>query len=240
MNSTVKKLLMYLPVTALGLWCAGLQNRILTTGFDEKGLLIPGNPDMLLLWGVTGVLALSVLCLLPRLGGNGCYEDNFPSCLLSGSVMVVSGLLMGFRGLNALVPGMLPGAVLSMAAGALMGLAGVMRMLGKNPTPWPDLGVGLYYAWWMLTSYGGWNADPHVQRYAFHLLAGAAVMLFTLHRARMAGGRMERRRLVFLGFLGIFLSLAAIPGAESPMLYLASGLWCAGGMCDLRRLEKET
>ena len=95
----------------------------------------------------------------------------------------------------------------------------------------------MFYAWRLVNSYSGWNANPQVQRYAFHLLAAVAVLLFTLHRARLAGGWPEQKRLVFFGFAGIFLSIAAIPGAGDPLFFIASGLWCAGGMCDLKRLQ---
>ena len=239
MNATLKKLLLYTPATALGIWCAVLQNRILTSGFDHKGLLIPGNPDVALLWSIVGVYLVMVLALLLRLGGNGSYEENYPSCTLSGGVMILAGLILGFTGLNSLVPGMIHSAVVTMGAAALMMFCGGARVLGKNPTALPDLLIGSYIAWWLMTSYSGWNANPHVQKYAFHMLAGVTVLLFTLHRARMAGGYPERKRLVFFGFAGILLCFAAIPGAENGMFFIAAGLWCAGGMCDLKRLEKD-
>ena len=237
MNSTVKKLLMYLPATAVGIWCAVLQSRILVSGFDGKGLLIAGNPDLTLLWSLTGVYLLTVLALLPRLGGSGTYEEHYPACVLSGSVMLLAGLITGFTGLDGLVPGMILGAVLTIGVGILMGVCGVFRMMGKNPTAWPELLISVYYGWWLLNSYSVWNANPHVQRYAFHLLAGVSVLLFTLHRARMAEGYPERKKLVFFGFGGIFLSLVALPGAAEPLFFLAAGLWCAGGMCDLNQLK---
>ena len=239
MNSAVKKLLLYAPASGLGIWCALLQNRILTAGFDGKGLLIQENPSLLLVWSITGVYLLAVLALLPLLGGNGTYEDNFSACGLSGGVMTAAGLAVGFTGVNAMVPGMILPAAMTIGVGVLMGLCGVFRMLGKNPTGWPDLLICGFYAWWLVNSYSGWNANPHVQRYCFHLLAAVAVLLFTLHRARMAGGWPERKRLVFFGFAGIFLSFAAIPGARDPLFFVASGLWCAGGMSDLKKLKVE-
>ena len=238
MNSAVKKLLLYIPAAGLGLWCAALQNRILTDGFDGKGLLVADNPSLMLLWSITAVYLLAVLALLPLLGGSGSYADNYPSCALSGGTMILAGLIIGFTGLNGLVPGMALRGALTIGVGVLMGLCGVFRMLGKNPTAWPDLLIGGFYAWWLLNSYSAWNADPHVQRYAFQLLAGVAVMLFTLHRARMAAGCPERKRVVLFGFAGIFLCFAALPGAADPLFFLAAGLWCAGGMCDLCKLKQ--
>lgn len=240
MNPTVKKLLLYAPAAALGLWAMELQTRILATGFDHKGLLIGDDPNLALVWGITGAYGLAVLVLTLTLGGCGTYGQNFPRCVLSGGVMIAAGLTMGFCGLNGMVPGGVADGVLRMAVGMLMAVGGIFRMLGKKSPFLEDLLIGVYYAYSLLTSYTGWNADPHVQRYAFQLLAGVAVMLFSIHRARFAGGYPERRRLVAAGFLGIFLSFAAMPGARSMLHWAASGLWCAGGMCDLRRLEQKT
>lgn len=240
MNSAVKKLLLYAPAAALGIWCAVLQNRILISGFDRKGLLIGENPALMLLWSITGVYLLSVLVLQFLLGGNGTYEDNFSPCALGGCTMVAAGVITGFTGVNAMVPGLILPAALTIGVGVLMGVCGVFRMLGRNPSGWPDLLIGCFYAWWLVNSYSGWNANPHVQRYGFQLLAAVAAMLFTLHRARLAVGYPERKRLVFFGFAGIFLSLVAIPGARDPMFFIATGLWCAGGMPELKKLKIES
>lgn len=237
MKSTVKKLLLYIPTAALGLWCMGLQSRILVSGFDSKGLLITGNPELKLLWGVTVVFLLAALGLTRTLGGNGTYEENFSRCVLSGIVTIGAGCVMAFSGLNGLVPGAYLNGGLAIAAGVCMGVCGVCRLIGKKPLFVFDFAIGLYYACNLLSSYSGWNSDPQVQEYAFRLLAGVAAMLFSLHRARCAGGFQDRKKLVFAGFAGIFLSFVAIPGSGSMGFFLASGLWCAGAMCDLRYLE---
>lgn len=238
MKSTVKKMLLYIPAGALGLWCMSLQSGILTDGFDAKGLLVTTNPSLTLLWAVTVGYLIAALGLTRTLGGNGTYEENFSKCLLSGSVTILAGCVMGFTGLNGLVPGDYLKGSFAIAAGVCMCICGVFRLMGKKPLFVFDLVIGLYYAWNLLNSYRDWNADPQVQKYAFQLLAGVAAMLFSIHRARCAGGIMDRKKLVFAGFSGIFLSFLAIPGSSSGGIFLASGLWCAGAMCDLRHLEK--
>lgn len=238
MNSKFQKILLYIPTAALGLWCMTLQSRILGSGFDQKGLLMRNNPTLILLWAVTGVFLIAVLAMTARLGGNGTYEENFPKCPLSGTAMIAAGLIMGFHGLNGLMPGQMGSAVFSTIVGIAMMVCGGFRIMGKRPVFVLDLIVGLYYAVHLLGSYSGWNADPRVQRYAFQLLSGAAVMLFSIHRARCAVGSMDRRKLVFMGFAGMFLSLIAIAGGEGAGFYAASGLWCAGAMCDLKKLDK--
>lgn len=237
MKSIKKKLLLYIPTTALGIGAMVMQSRILSSGFDGKGLLVLDNPILAVLWGMTAAFLIAALAMLPWLGANGTYEENFPQCALSGSVMIAAGLLMGFSGLNGLVPGEMVRGACAIGAGVMMAVCGAFRLAGKKPVFVPDLLIGLYYAAHLLWSYSGWNADPQLQSYAFQLLAGAAAMLFTVHRARCAAGMMDRRSMVFTGFAGIFFSFAAIPGADSATFYLASGLWCAGAMGDLSRLE---
>ena len=233
MNSKIRKILLYIPAFGLGGCALALQNSILAGGYDRKGLLIMDNPGLIGLWVMTAVYLLTVLVLLPRLGDDGDYETNFPRCALSGGMMLLGGLVMAFTGVNQLLPGNMLSAGLAIGAGAGMGLCGLCRMLGQKPVFLLDLLVAGFYAWHMLRSYRNWNADPQVQRYAFQLLAGIAAMLFTVHRGRCAAGSMDRRKLVFMGFAGIYLCLAAIAGAAEPGFYLASCLWCAGGMCDL-------
>lgn len=238
MKAKRTKLLFYLLTTVLGLCCMGLQSRLLTEGYDEKGLLVTGSPAFILLWLLTLGFFAAVLALLPKLGDAGTYRKNFPACHFSGSVMMAAGGLMAFSALDELVPGagMLPFA--NVAAGAVMALCGVYRIRGRRPAFWLDLAVCLFYGLHLMRCYRGWNASPHIQRYAFPLLAGVMAMLFSLHRARCAGGMMDRKRLVFTGFAGIFLCLVALAGSDSPMFYAASGLWCAGGMCELRRFRR--
>lgn len=239
MNSKVTKVLLYLPTSGLGLLCLFLQNRLLEYGYDEKGLLIPGRLEFIFLWGLTGLFFLTVLGMLPMLGGQGNYRMNFPKCALSGGTLLGAGVAMGFCGLNMVVPGgnlLIPAGFF--AGAVLMVLAGLCRLLGSRPPVWVDLLLCLLYGVHLMVSYRSWNANVHLQRYAFCLLAGIAAMLFALHRARCAGGIMDRRRLVLSGFAGIFLCFVAMAGAGDPMFYLATGLYCAGGMCELKRFPK--
>lgn len=238
MKSNVKKTLFYIPTIALGLWCMSLQSGILAKGFDGKGLLVTPNANLTLLWGAAAVFLLAVLGLTRTLGGDGTYGENFPRCIPGGAAMIAAGCVMAFTGLNGLVPGGYLNGGFAILAGFSMGICGVFRLLGKKPAFVFDLVAGLYYAVHLLNSYGDWNADPQVQRYAFQLLAGVAVMLFSVHRARCAGGMMDRKKLVFAGFMGMFLSLIAIPGSGSAGFFVASGLWCAGGMGNLGHLDK--
>lgn len=239
MNSKVTKMLLYLPTSVLGLACLFLQSRLMSYGYDDKGLLVAFRLEFVFLWGLTGLFFLLALVMLPWLGGQGTYEMNFPSCALSGGITAAAGAAMGFCALNGLVPGtMMLLSAGAAVAGVMMVIAGVCRFRGAKPPFWVDLAICVYYVAHLMASYRSWNANPHVERYAFPLLAGIAVMLFALHRARCAGGLMDRRRLVLSGFAGIFLCFPALAETGDPAFYLAAGLYCAGGMCELKRFPK--
>ena len=239
MNAKKTKLMLYLPTTALGIVCMLLQRQILIHGYDEKGLMIASNPAFWALWVMSLGFLAAVVCLLPKLGDAGTYRMNFPPCLFSSSAMIAAGVLMALDGGLELVFGgnflLALGAVI---AGAAMFVCGLFRLRGAHPLCWFDGAVCLYLILHLMQHYRTWNADPQLQKYAFELLAGVAVMLFSLHRARCAGGMMDRKRMVFFGFVGMFLSMVALADGEDVLFYLACGLWCAGGMGELKRFKK--
>lgn len=239
MNRKKLKLMLYLPTAVLGLGCMLLQKGILAGGYDEKGLLITGNPAFWGLWILTLGFLGAVVYLLPRLGDAGTYRMNFPACALSGGLMMAAGVVLA----GSAVTGLLAGGKLLLVlggviAGCAMAVCGLFRLCGQRPVCWFDLAVCVYLILCLMERYRVWNADPRLQMYAFPLLARIAVMLFTLHRARMAEGMMDRRKLVFWGFAGIFLSLVALSDSGEGMFHLACGLWCAGGMCELKKFRK--
>lgn len=239
MNSKLRKILFYLATLAVGLVGMFLQNRLLEFGYDQKGLLMDARLERTALLVLTAAFVAAVLYFLPKLGARGTYERNFPGCMASGGAIVAAGVLLGFAGFNTLVPG---GSLLvpaGHAAGAvLLVLVGICRMQGRKPEFWMELVLCLLCCANLLYSYREWNARPNVQQYAFQLLAQISVMLFALHRARCAGDVMDRKQLVLAGFLGMFFSVVALAGAGNPAFYGAEGLYCAGGMCELKRFRR--
>lgn len=232
MKSNGKKLALYGLYLALGVVCMILQHGILTAGFDSKGLLILENPMLYLLWGLilAGVAAGAVAAW--KLGKAEDYADAFPACAVSGIAMILAGGVMGFSGVNQLVPGEYVWGGAAIAAGVVIAACGICRMTGKKPPFVLDLLITAFFVIHLLQSYSGWNAKAQVQRFALELLAGIAVMLFSLHRGRCAVNFVERRWVAFFGLTGMFLSIAACADGANLGFYLACCLWCAGGMCD--------
>lgn len=237
MNAYWRKTLLYALTTALGLWSLALQRNLMTNGLDEKGLLIPGQPTQMLLWGICLVFLAVTALALRGLGSGGTYEQAFPKCILSGGLMVVGGLVMAFSGLNILVPDSYGEAIAALVSGGAMMVCGIFRMVGKSEGVGPDLVVAVYYAWNLLAGYMELPGYSQLYRFLFPILAGVSVMLFSLHRSRCTAGVLERKGLVFWGFAGMYFTLVALSSGKDGGFYLASWLWCAGGMCDLIRLS---
>lgn len=227
------KYVLFAGVTGLGLWCMSLQNRILGTGFDEKGLLIGSNPELWLIWIVTGLYLAGALVFSLLLGEGTDCRTLFPACFFSGTASVVAGLVMLFSGINTMIPGHMIQAGCWSVAGCAMVAGGVCRLRGRKPLWWADMLIFGCYVTCLVLSYREWNTDPLIQAFAFHLLAMLVLMMFAMHRGRCAEGYPDRRKMVFFGLAGLYLSLVAIPGAETAGFYFASAVWCAGGMCEL-------
>lgn len=239
MNSKMTKIICYLLTAMTGATMAFLQSRLLYLGYDHKGLMVTSRLEVTMLWILLGLFALTVLFFLPRLGGRGIYEMNFPPCMASGLAIGAAGALVGLSGFNAMVPGggmLLPAG--HFAGALLLILVALCRIQGKKPAYWMEMALCLLLGANLLSAYRDWNARPDVQQYAFQLLVQVCTMIFALHRARCAADVMDRRRLVFFGFLGMVCAVPAMVGAGDAAFCGAMGLYCAGGMCELKRFSR--
>ena len=229
-----------------GLASLGLHRYMMENCFDHKGLLIAGNLPGTLLWvlGIGYVAALSAM--LTTLGGEGGYEDNFPKCRTSGTLLLIAGVLLlltrpRFAGVGeAVLPGgglavrITDAAMVGMpwAAGAAMLVLGVYRMQGRKPHPVFSGLVCLYDMLMLVTSYRLWSADPKLHEYAYQLLALVLLMIAAFHRTGCDAGIIQRRKLLFTGLTAAVCCTAALSMELMAGFYLASGLWAVGCMCD--------
>lgn len=219
--------------TALGLWGMSLQNGVLRGGFDESGLLILDNPSLWAVWILTGVVLLAALAMAWYLGEGGSFETDFHPCFYSGTASVAAGLMMSCSGLSTLGSWKPVCAICACVMGVVMAVCGMCRISGRKPAWWLDMGLFLGYTVVLVLGYRNWNADPGVQEYGFALLALVGMVLFSLHRARCIEGYADRRKMIFFGLAGLYLSFLAIPGSDTPEFYFASGVWCAGALSAL-------
>ena len=234
MNRNVWKWTAAAAAGALGLGMMALQNSILRDGFDEAGLLIVTNPGLWVLWAATVVYLAGAAALAFYLGEGGSFEEDFPACPYSGLTTVVAGLLMFFTGFRGLSEGnLLSICALVISVGMVMG--GICRCCGWKPDWWMDMIIFLGYTVVLVWSYRAWNVEPNLQTYGFPLLSLIAAMMFALHRARCPWGYPDRRRMIFFGLAGMYLSFPAIPGEAEAGFFFATAVWCAGALCELKK-----
>ena len=212
--------------------------------------------NRILFFGVTGAAGLASL-MLRTIGGEGSYEDNFPPCLLSGSLMLAAGAVLcwaipelvleagesvpGVTGLPLLVQNITDRAVqyLPWAAAASMGVLGICRMLGRKPWPILSGAVCLFYMLMLVTNYRLWSADPQIHDYAYLLLAEVLLMLCSFHRTCCDAGVIQRKRLIATGLCAAVCCMTSLSGGFQRGFFLASGLWAAGCLCNVAQLPPD-
>ena len=244
MHTLRNRILFFGPTLLAALASLVLHRYMLENCFDARGLLIPGNLPGMLLWVIGIGFVVYLLAMVSTIGGDGCYADNFPRCLLSGSLMLTAGavLLMSVDqlGLTALQPAVngiqavtnTLTAVLPWAAGGSMLVLGAYRMAGKKPLFLFSGSVCLFHMLMLVTNYRLWSADPQIHEYAYPLLAGVLLMLCSFHRTCCDAGIIQRKKLLLTGLTAAVCCAASLSVAFMPGFYLASGLWAAGCMCN--------
>lgn len=255
---TLRNRFLFFGVTgAAGAASLALHRYMMENCFDAKGLLIDGNLPGKLLWVVGIAFAVFLALALRTIGGDGSYGDNFPRCLLSGSLLLAAGAAMfwaipgldlgtgepipGTAGLSLLVQSVTGTAIryLPWLAAASMVVLGVFRLAGKRP--WPIFGgvICLFYMLMLVTNYRLWSADPQLQDYAYQLLAGVLLMLCSFHRTCCDAGVIQRRKLLATGLSAAVCCMAALSGQFQWGFYLASGLWATGCQCNVAVLPPD-
>lgn len=258
MHTLRNRILFFGPTLLAALASLVLHRYMMEHCFDDRGLLIDWNLPGILLWVIGIGFGVYLLAMVTTIGGDGSYADNFPRCLLSGSLMLTAGavllLSVGQLGLApAEVNPMLAGTwaelvgrvtnacmtVLPWAAGVSMLVLGVFRMAGRKP---PCIFAGLiclFYMLMLVTNYRLWSADPKLHEYAYPLLAGVLLMLCSFHRTCCDADIIERRKLLLTGLTASVCSMASLSLGFMPGFYLASGLWAAGSMCNPAQLPPD-
>lgn len=250
MHTLRNRFLFFGATLAAGLGSMGLHRYMMNAFTDHKGLLLDGNLPGTLLWAVGIAFALFLFLLLRTIGGDGCYADNFPRSILSGSLMIAAGAVLLFAiprldpGADAPVP-VVTGlplliqqataavmAYLPWAAAACMAAQGLCRILGNRP--WPLFGgiICLFYTLMLITNYRLWSADPNLHSYAYQLLAQVLLMLCAFHRACCDAGVIQRKKLLATGLSAAVCATAALSMDFQRGFFLASALWAAGSVCS--------
>ena len=247
MHTLRNRILFFGSSMAVGFTALGLHRYMMTSCFDDRGLLIAGNLPGKLLWVIGVGFAVALWAMLTTIGGDGSYEDNFPRCTLSGGLMIAAGAALFFAVptlgmvqaptavyLVPAVQAVMGGAValLPYAAAASMVILGVYRMMGRRPLFLFSGAVCLFYMLMLVNNYRIWSADPKFYEYAFPMLAGVLLMLCSFHRTSCDAGIIQRKKLLFTGLSAAVCATASLSLGLMPLFYVSGALWGAGSMCD--------
>ena len=248
MKLSTKKLSMLVPTCGLialvlGLGALGVRFWLYKAAIDEKDLVTPGHPSVIVSYVLT-VLVPGILVLLLRpLPKKLQYPSRGNVLNLAGAVVGAAGifyttvtemLAKGDRQANYLS---LLAMGLGIAAGVAMLLAEAVRFVKGRPLYYCHALVTVYFILHILSQYRTWNIESQLQYYLPQLLASAALMLAAYYRASLENGSTNVRTFLMFNYSAAFLCCMAIKG-DAPVFYLSMMLWTVTAGCKLTPLEE--
>ena len=210
-----------------GLLCLGLRQWLLSTGVDDRGLLVASHPGNRLSLILTGLVVLALILSL----------HNSQRCRLASSKFQALGYLAAAGGfavacfplLTSQTHMALPAGILALACAGTNGFTAVRVFRQKKPLGAlliPDIA---FFMLLVLCRYQDWSSEPEFQRFGFLLLALVLLAITAYHRAALATNRKEWRLYVQFSRAAAFFSLAAIPGSGDGLCLI---LWALSVFLD--------
>lgn len=217
-----------------------LRQRMLTVGYDAKGVQLAGSWPYIGLWVLTSVVlaALAALCLY--MGDRSSYEENFKPSPVAGGCAIGAGAALFACSVIQLLdkPDVFSVIVNVLGLGGASALAmnGYLRLSGKSSAPAGML-VSLYLAAWLVARFRGWSTDPLLGDYCFELLACVFAMLAAYQLAGFPIGKGRRRASLFCSMAAVYFCLISLadPDWAGRLFFLAVALWLFTGSCTLNK-----
>lgn len=221
--------LLFLVLGFLGLT---LRTGVYATATDSKGLLIPATAPELALWALTAAAAVAALLLCRR--SRPADPAGLPG--IPGAVVLAAAIAIIFPAIHAAIGALVViHRVLSVAAiAALLALA-VFHGRKIAPSFLCYAGVCVFLCVHLIIGYQMWSERTQLQDYVFGLAAVLCLTLFAYYRAAHWAGMKTGAFPGFLGLMGIYFCLTALPGGDWQILYAAAALWLAGELSAASR-----
>ncbi|MDO5400116.1 MAG: hypothetical protein Q4F17_03935 [Eubacteriales bacterium] len=220
---------------AAGLLALLLHRLLFVVAVDAGGLPLPGHPLALVLLVLT--LAVTVLAYMAtrRLTGTPEYGPNFPA----GTRGAVGCAVFAFCILGTVLfqPCAMAGVMsqvwrwLGLGAALALLWIGLFRHWGKVPYFGLYLLVCLFLGIHVTSHYRVWSGTSQVRAYLFPLLGGISLLFYAYYQMAFTVGFGNRRKLLCLGMLSIYLGLAGLLDTAYPMLWLGSLVWVWTSLC---------
>lgn len=233
-----------LPLITLICGAVGFLLRIwlLSTGFDEKGLIVSGHPAIWLLWLLCIAMIVILVLGTSRLLEAPKYRFNFPASLPGGigTALAAAGILIctlveafagpDFFGIAVCVAGAITVPTLCWI--------GYCRWKGIHPSPVFHVAASVYLLLRLVWMYRQWSSDPQLQDYVFQLLALICLMLACYNRSAFDANMGNRRFYAIFSLGAVFCCLVSLPGCDSAVFFLSAGVWMLTNLCSLMPMKK--
>lgn len=207
----------------LGLVCLCVQQWLLTSGVDHKGLLAVGHPGKLFsLLLLAGVVCIVCLSLKER------QVYHFSPTALSAVSMLFFAVgyaysawkLFSHRTQTLTVLAGIFAAVSALCA-LLLAFA-LYRKLRLHPFVYcPPV---LFLMLFLVCRYQQWSSEPEVLRYLFQMLCVVGMLFTAYHRAALEADKKGVLAYLLISRATIFCCIAAIPGSLYGVLYGCSAV----------------
>lgn len=211
--------LFYFVFALLGLGGMGLQFWYLGSGEDAKGLLTPWHP------GKIGTYILLALALVLTFASyRHVHRPKVP-----GRVRAIGAALAAI--FTAIAAGHFASGhrylLFTLCVSAAISALYILWAHTKNRRP-HFIAYSVFaicFMFYLLSRYQAYSAEPEITRYVFKILALVSMMMVFYQQAAIRAGTGRFRSYYFWRGMMLFLSLTAIPSAETPALYLSAAMW---------------
>ena len=231
-----------LPVFSLCLGLVGLvlQIILLSTGLDEKGLLITGSLPEIYSWVLTGCSLVILLLGIRDLGGIPRGSRLFPPSALAAIGTCAGGAGIAYAAILSLLSSgglvYMVCAIAGFASALCLAALAYCRWKGQAITLFVRIPIILFFTMYALCEYRTWSSSTQLMEYVFPMLATVFLLLTSYHRAALEVRMNGRRSYVFCNLAALYFSLLAVPHA--PVFYLAMAVWMLSDTCSLQQLVR--
>lgn len=233
-----------LPLFTLGAGGLGLALRVwlLSTGVDEKGLLLTGHPASALSF-ILAALVLAIVALAVRsLRPIAQYSQLFPASGINAAGCAVGAATLLYTAFNETIAGQGPLRIilliLSLAAAVALALTGVYRRKGKRPHFLLATVVTVYLMLHTVLQCRTWGTEPQLQRFFFPLMASVFLLLTGYQHTVLNICPGSRRWFVFYNQAALFFCCLSA-NTENKLFYLGMAVWMTSDMCSLQQTTEK-
>ncbi len=205
---------------------------LLKSGVDDRGLLIPGHLGYILSYVLCLGLPTSFVLLL----GKGKDHLHFATTPIASVGFFVQAVGFGIAAWTLLSYTTLvmrtATGILGIISALCAVVSGIYAIRGYRTHPLFFCPGALFFVCFLFCRYQQWSAEPELQQYVFQL-AAAVVSMLALYQRSALGVNVGSSKLYLLwSRSAVLLCLAAIPGSQLPLLWLAMAISFALDCCE--------